>query len=56
MLVSLCYAAERITYGAKSSLDRTDVEFQRQKIVDYILHLLIMFGAYQEQKSPERKI
>lgn len=27
MLVSLCYAAERITYGAKSSLDTTDIEF-----------------------------
>ena len=49
MLVVCCYVAEQQTFGFECNWDGDfDFEFHRQRITDYILELLIKYGAYSD--------
>lgn len=47
MITVACYVAERRTFGMGSTVDDIDIEHQRNRIVDYFVHLLVVMGAYE---------
>jgi hypothetical protein len=46
MVTAVCYIAERRTFGSGMDLNGMDIGYERHRVVDYFVHLLVSLGAY----------